>query len=121
MNYFERGRNCGVPGAGRPLDPHSKAGKKRAEARSAEVEKEKMAFDNFFNSQSGDFNGFEFVNLFHENFKKEDAIYICEADDVATARTPFGDFETGADGITCYFYTKSPKKTVTFNRSKYFF
>lgn len=94
--------------------------KRQAEAR-AERERQLKAFNEFKNAESGDFNGFAFVDIFHEEIKKADAIYIGEADDSASVETPFGTFHAGADGITAYFFSKQPKKTVSFNRSIYFF
>ena len=87
----------------------------------AERERQLKAFNDFTNAESGYFSGFDFVDIFYEKIKKEDAIYIGEADDSANVTTPFGDFETGADNVTAYFFSKQPKKIVRFNRSIYFF
>lgn len=94
--------------------------KRQAEAR-AERERQINAFNEFMNAESGFFDGFDFVDIFHEKIKKADAIYTGETDDRADIITPFGTFHAGADGITAYFFSKQPKKTVSFNRSIYFF
>lgn len=94
--------------------------KKQAELR-AERERQEKAFFNFTNAESGDFNGFAFVDIFHEKIDKRAAIFTGISDDCADIRTPFGIFHTGADGMTAYFFSEQPKKTVSFNRSIYFF
>lgn len=81
---------------------------------------EKKAFQEFLNAENGDFCGFDFANEFHAHFDKSTALYTAVADDCATVTTPFGRFPTGADGITAYFFSPAPKKTVAFNRSIYF-
>lgn len=81
---------------------------------------EAIAFEKFMNSEGGIFDGFAFVNLFHEHFDKRNAIYTTESDDEANAITPFGTFHAGADGVTAYFFSEQPKKVVYFNRSVYF-
>lgn len=81
---------------------------------------EAVAFEKFIAAESGNFDGFAFVNLFHEHFDKRNAIYTTESDDEANAITPFGTFHAGADGVTAYFFSEQPKKVVYFNRSVYF-
>lgn len=81
---------------------------------------EAVAFEKFMTAEHGDFDGFAFVNLFHEHFDKRNAIYTTESDDEANAITPFGTFHAGADGVTAYFFSEQPKKVVYFNRSVYF-
>lgn len=81
---------------------------------------EAVAFEKFMTAESGDFDGFAFVNLFHEHFDKRNAIYTTESDDEANAITPFGTFHAGADGVMAYFFSEQPKKVVYFNRSVYF-
>lgn len=81
---------------------------------------EAVAFEKFITAEHGDFDGFAFVNLFHEHFDKRNAIYTTESDDEANAITPFGTFHAGADGVTAYFFSEQPKKVVYFNRSVYF-
>ena len=112
---------------GRPLDPNSKAGQKRAEIARKEKEREAMAFTDFENSESGYFNGFSFVNAFHENYSKRDALEVLITDDCADVVTKTGaKIHAGADGITVYIMTESAqngcdKKYVSFNRSIYVF
>ncbi len=118
MSYFTKGRRNGITGAGRPKSQKTKD-KERAEALKLQnLKKEK--FEKFEKAKSGVFNGFEFVELFHEKYDKDNAIYKTTANDAANAITPFGKFHTGADGVTCYFFSKKPKKRVEFNRSIYF-
>ena len=97
---------------------------KREAALRAQYEREQnaeaVAFEKFMTAEHGDFDGFAFVNLFHEHFDKRNAIYTTESDDEANAITPFGTFHAGADGVTAYFYREQPKKVVYFNRSVYF-
>lgn len=97
---------------------------KRQAALRAQYEREQnaeaIAFEKFMTAESGDFDGFAFVNLFHEHFDKRNAIYTTESDDEANAITPFGTFHAGADGVTAYFFSEQPKKVVYFNRSVYF-
>lgn len=81
---------------------------------------EAIAFEKFMNSEGGIFDGFAFVNLFHEHFDKCNAIYTTESNDTADAITPFGTFHTGADGVAVYFFSEQPTKQVNFNRSVYF-
>ena len=97
---------------------------KREAALRAQYEREQnaeaVAFEKFMTAEHGDFDGFAFVNLFHEHFDKCNAIYTTESDDEANAITPFGTFHAGADGVTAYFFSEQPKKVVYFNRSVYF-
>lgn len=97
---------------------------KRQAALRAQYEREQnaeaIAFEKFMTAENGDFDGFEFVKLFHEHFDKRNAIYTTESDDEANAITPFGTFHAGADGVTAYFFSEQPKKVVYFNRSVYF-
>lgn len=95
--------------------------------RNAEIEAERdrhqlaeaMAFEKFCKSENGFFNGFEFPELFHKHYNKCYALYTGQADDVGDVITPFGMFHTGADGVAVYFFSKEPKKWVSFNRSIY--
>lgn len=108
-----------------------KGGRKPSQAtiakRNAEIEAERdrqqlaeaIAFEKFCKAQSGYFNGFEFVNLFHKHFDKCNAIYTIKSNETADAITPFGTFHTGADGVAVYFFSEQPKKWVSFNRSVY--
>lgn len=97
---------------------------KRQAALRAQYEREQnaeaVAFEKFMTAENGDFDGFAFVNLFHEHFDKRNAIYTTESDDEANVITPFGTFHAGADGVTAYFFSEQPKKVVCFNRSVYF-
>ena len=114
-------------GGGRPLDPNSKAGQKRAEIARKEQEREAMAFADFENRESGYFNGFAFVNAFHENYSKEAALEVLIADDCADVVTNTGSkIHAGTDGVTVYIMTENAqnggdKKYVSFNRSVYVF
>jgi len=94
---------------------------KRQSEAIAERERQIKAFERFENAKGGTFDGFEFVGVFHERINKDAAIYSGISDDCADVKTPFGIFHTGADGVTAYFFSKSPVKTVQFNRSIYFF
>lgn len=97
---------------------------KRQAALRAQYEREQnaeaVAFEKFMTAEHGDFDGFAFVNLFHEHFDKRNAIYTTESDDEANAITPFGTFHAGADGVMAYFFSEQPRKVVYFNRSVYF-
>lgn len=97
---------------------------KREAALRAQYEREQnaeaVAFEKFMTAEHGDFDGFAFVNLFHEHFDKRNAIYTTESDDEANAITPFGTFHAGADGVKAYFFSEQPRKVVYFNRSVYF-
>lgn len=97
---------------------------KRQAALRAQYEREQnaeaVAFEKFMTAENGDFDGFAFVNLFHEHFDKRNAIYTTESDDEANVITPFGTFHAGADGVTAYFFSEQPKKVVYFNKSVYF-
>lgn len=97
---------------------------KRQAALRAQYEREQnaeaVAFEKFMTAESGDFDGFAFVNLFHEHFDKRNAIYTTLSDDEANAITPFGTFHAGADNVTAYFFSEQPKKVVYFNKSVYF-
>lgn len=93
---------------------------KEREENEREQNAEAVAFEKFMTAENGDFDGFAFVNLFHEHFDKRNAIYTTESDDEANAITPFGTFHAGADGVTAYFFSEQPKKVVYFNRSVYF-
>ena len=121
--FYQPNKRCG----GRPLDPNSKAGQKRAEIARKEQEREAMAFADFENSESGYFNGFSFVNAFHENYRKSDALEVLIADDCADVVTNVGaKIHAGADGVTVYIMTEraqngDDKKYVIFNRSIYVF
>lgn len=79
------------------------------------------AFEAFLNATEGNFNGFEFSPEFHAKFNKKNAIFVAEADDRAIISTPFGEFKADEDGQIAYFFSESPQKTVSFNRSIYFF
>lgn len=109
-------------GGGRPLDPNSKAGQKRAEAAQKDT-----AFAEFENAESGNFNGFAFANSFHAAYNKADALEVLTADDCADVVTSAGaKIHAGADGVTVYVMTEAAqsgdaKKRVVFNRSIYIF
>lgn len=86
-----------------------------------EREIELRAWKKFEEAEDGFFNGFEFVNIFHERINKANAVYVGKSDDSAEVVAPFGTFHAAADDITVYFFNKTPKKIVSFNRSVYFF
>lgn len=94
--------------------------KREAETKKA-YKKELKAFEAFENAAEGAFDGFEFINVFHQKVDKYAAILTAVANDEADVLTPFGKFHTGSDGITCYFFSEKPTKTVRFNRSIYYF
>lgn len=87
--------------------------------RQMHLDRELIAYEKFQNAESGGFNGFAFVTLFHRDYKKERAIWVGVADDCADAHTPYGTFHVGEDGITVYLMREKPTKTVSFNRSAY--
>lgn len=93
---------------------------KREQKAREERQREQIAFDNFLNADSGIFDGFDFVNLFHQKHNKSEAIYIGYSNDSADVVTDFGTFHAGADDVAAYFYSKNPTKMVRFNRSVYF-
>lgn len=92
-----------------------------AKGQAAEMDRQQKAFDVFENSASGNFCGFDFVDVFHKHYDKQNAIFAAESDDRANVATPWGVVHVGADGVMCYFFSEQPTKTVTFNRSIYFF
>lgn len=91
----------------------------RAREREARRPAEEEAYAEFIAADSGTFDGFRMVDVFHEHHNKADAVIVDEADDCATCR----GVHVGADGITCYFFAQPEqvKKIVTFNRSAYLF
>lgn len=93
---------------------------KREQKAREERQREQIAFDNFLNADSGIFDGFDFVNLFHQKYNKSEAVYIGYSNDSADVVTDFGTFHAGADDVAAYFYSKNPTKIVMFNRSVYF-
>ena len=82
--------------------------------------REKERFNDFKESNSGIFNGFDFVNLFHRDFKKENAIEVLTADDAANVVFNGKKYHVGIDDATVYFMNDKPTKRVDFNRSVYF-
>lgn len=108
-----------------------KGGRKPSQAtiakRNAEIEEERdrqqlaeaVAFEKFCKAENGYFNGFEFSELFHRHYNKAYALYTGKSNDIAEVSTPFGAFHVGNDNITVYFFSKEPKKWVSFNRSVY--
>lgn len=84
------------------------------------LEHEEDYFNDFMAASEGCFDGFKMPNIFHQYFKKSDAVFTTEADDKADAITPFGVFHTGIDGVKAYFMSEKPTKFVGFNRSVYF-
>lgn len=111
MNYFRKGRRCGVPGAGRPLDPNSKAGQKRAkkwEAERAQREENKRrseaAANEFIHGEKCRFSYYDFVFTNENNWDDITLPYVCEevflgeSDDCGL----LGVLEVGGDGFTVY-------------------
>lgn len=82
--------------------------------------REEEHYKDFQESNSGIFNGFDFVNLFHRDFRKENAIAILTADDSANVIFNGKKYHVGIDDATVYFMNKKPTKRVDFNRSVYF-
>lgn len=82
--------------------------------------REKEYYKDFIESNSGIFNGFDFINLFHRDYKKENAIAILTADDAANVVFNGKKYHVGIDGATVYFMMGKPTKRVDFNRSVYF-
>lgn len=82
--------------------------------------REKEYYKDFIESNSGIFNGFDFINLFHRDYKKENAIAILTADDAANVDFNGKKYHVGIDGATVYFMMGKPTKRVDFNRSVYF-
>lgn len=80
---------------------------------------EKMYFEQFEKSETGIFNGFKMVDIFHKHYNKKSALFWSEADDVATCE----GVPVGSDGVTCYFFVtpENVKKQVRFNHSVYLF
>lgn len=82
--------------------------------------REEEHYKAFKESNSGIFSGFDFVNLFHRDFRKENAIAILTADDAANVDFNGKKYHVGIDGATVYFMAENPTKRVDFNRSVYF-
>ncbi len=109
-----------------PKPQNRRGGRKPSEAKrqaafQAEMDRQQKAFDIFENSASGNFWGFDFVDVFHKHYNKQNAIFAAESDDCANVATPWGVVHVGADGVMCYFFSEQPTKTVEFNSSIYFF
>lgn len=90
-----------------------------AKEREAMQAEEAAAFDAFERAPAGIFDGFAMAAIFHEKINKADALIISESDDGGDAL----GVHVGADGVTCYFYTRpeTVKKQVRFNISVYLF
>ena len=65
--------------------------------------REKEHYSDFIESNSGIFNGFDFVNLFHRDFRKENAIAVLTADDAANVDFNGKKYHVGIDNATVYF------------------
>lgn len=117
MNYFKKGRKCGIPGAGRKKS--EKTILKEQEQREKEQAKEQEKFNQFLKAENGYFNGFEFVEVFHKNINKDNALLVAKSNDAADCH----GVHVGADGVVVYFMVEPEKvkKQVTFNRSIYCF
>ena len=107
------------------------AAKRYADKRNAEEEarfaKEMKAFDRFQKSESGTFNGFDMVRVFHACYNKARAREVLTADDCADVVTSAGaTIHAGADGVIVCIMTEGARrgdarKRVIFNRSIYIF
>lgn len=94
--------------------------KNRLKTKVVLVDKEELeAYEAFLTAQSGIFNGFAMVNLFHLKHRKLNAYLIDESDNSGICQ----GIHVGADGVICYFFCepKNAKKQVRFNRSVYIF
>lgn len=95
--------------------------------RAARLSRELKAFKDFENAESGIFDGFEMVEIFHVKYNKYDALEWGYADDCAQFISRAGAvINTGADGVNVYLMTESAVKSggckqVRFNRSVYVF
>lgn len=95
--------------------------------RETRLSRELKAFKDFEKAESGIFDGFEMVEIFHVKYSKYDAIEWGCADDCAQFTSRAGAFiNTGADGVNVYLMTESAVKSggckqVRFNRSVYVF
>lgn len=80
---------------------------------------EQQAFAEFLAAKRGYFNGFDFVNLFHRKYSKNNAILTTYTDDSGNA----AGVHVGIDGAEVYFFCKPEQATkiVLFNRSVYVF
>lgn len=83
--------------------------------------KESDYIESFIDADSGIFDGFKMVEVFHRIYRKENAIAVTYSDDSAIAYLNGKKYECGSDGIKVYFMSESPKKRVDFNNSCYFF
>lgn len=95
--------------------------------RGTRLSQELKAFKDFENAESGIFDGFEMVEIFHVKYSKYDALDWGFADDCADFTSSAGAvIHTGADGVNVYLMTESAVKSggckqVHFNRSVYVF
>lgn len=95
--------------------------------RETRLSQELKAFKDFENAESGIFDGFEMVEIFHVKYSKYDAMEWGCADDCAQFTSRAGAvINTGADGVNVYLMTESAVKSggckqVHFNRSVYVF
>lgn len=93
--------------------------KREAKRISTEREKQEAAYARFEAAESGSFNGYEMIDIFHEKMRGRQPLRVVEADDTANA----DGVHVGADGVTVYFFAPSDrvKKQVRFNYSIYLF
>ena len=95
--------------------------------RETRLSQELKALKDFENAESGIFDGFEMVEIFHAKYSKYNAIEWGYADDCADFTSSAGAvIHTGADGVNVYLMTESAVKSggckqVHFNRSIYVF
>lgn len=91
------------------------------------LSQELKAFKDFENAESGIFDGYEMVEIFHVKYSKYDAMEWGYADDRAQFTSRAGAvINTGADSVNVYLMTENAVKwggckQVRFNRSVYVF
>lgn len=116
---FRKGRRCGIPGAGRKKSEKTLLKEKEELARKRAREEER--YEAFSKAPEGNFDGYDFVNVFHEKIDKNNAILAAWADDTAKVVAFGKTYRVDEDGKRCFFFSKNPTKRVIFNSSTYFF
>lgn len=91
----------------------------RGEVYSWRYRQEEKRFNAMMEAEEGTFDGFNFVNVFHRNFKKENAIAKLYADDSADVEWNGKTYHVGEDGLLTYVMNPKPTKVILFNRSAY--
>ena len=87
------------------------------------IERELPAFKKFIEcNEEKQFNGFAFVNLFHQYYSKYLCLTTLWADDGADVEFDGRKYHIGEDGMTTYVMVEHPiGKVVRFNHSAYLF